>query len=48
MLLITGAIVVLIAVGLLLRIRVSGGSDANKLGWMSEQWLAEQRVLPPR
>ena len=48
MLLVTGAIVALITVGLLTRIRVSSGGDANKLGWMSQQWLAEQRVLPPR
>jgi hypothetical protein len=48
MLLAFGAVIVLIAAGLIPRLRVPGGVNANALGWMSEQWLAEHRALPPR
>jgi hypothetical protein len=38
MLLIVGAVIVLIAVVIIPRMRVSGGMNASTLGWMSEQW----------
>ena len=44
MLLIAGAIVVLIAVVIVLRMRVPGGVNSSTLGWMSEQWLVEHRA----
>jgi hypothetical protein len=47
MLFIVGAMIVLIAVVIIARMRVPGGVNANTLGWMSEQWLAEHRVSHP-
>jgi hypothetical protein len=44
MLLIVGAVVVLIAVAVIPRMRVPRGVNASTLGWMSEQWLAEHRA----
>jgi hypothetical protein len=44
MLLIVGAVVVLIAVAIIPRMRAPGGVNASTLGWMSEQWLAEHRA----
>jgi hypothetical protein len=44
MLLIAGAVIVLIAVVIITRMRVPGGVNASTLGWMSEQWLAEHRA----
>lgn len=44
MLLIVGAVVVLIAVAVISRMRVPGAVNATTLGWMSEQWLAEHRA----
>ena len=44
MLLIVGAVIVLIAVVIISRMRVPGGVNSAKLGWMSEQWLAEHRA----
>ena len=44
MLLIVGAVLVLIAVGIIPRLRVSGGMHPSPLGWMSEQWLLEHRA----
>lgn len=44
MLLMAGAVVLLIAVGILPRLRVPGGDNGNPFGSMSEQWLAEQRA----
>jgi hypothetical protein len=48
MLLVVCGVVVLLAVGLIPRLLMSGRDNASALGWMSEQWLAEHRVLPPR
>jgi hypothetical protein len=48
MLFIVGAVIVLIAVVIILRMRVPGGVNANTLGWMSDQWLAEHRASHPR
>ena len=42
MLLISGAVVVVIAVAIISRVRVPHG--VNTLGWMSEQWLADHRA----
>lgn len=44
MLLIVGAVIVLIAVVIIPRMRVPGGVNASALGWMSERWLAEYRA----
>jgi hypothetical protein len=44
MLFIVGAGIVLIAVGIIPWMRVSGGVNSADLGWMSEQWLAEHRA----
>jgi hypothetical protein len=30
-----------------IRVRVPGGVNSAKLGWMSEQWLTEQRASRP-
>jgi hypothetical protein len=43
MLFIIGVGVLLIAVGIMSRIR-PGGDHSASLGWMSEQWLAEHRA----
>ena len=43
MLFIVGVGIVLIAIGIIPRMWVPGGVNP-KLGWMSEQWLAEQRA----
>jgi hypothetical protein len=42
MLLSVGAVVILIALAIIARIRATGG--VNTLGWMSEHWLAEYRA----
>ena len=44
MLFIVGVAIVLIAIGIMPRMRVPGGVNAANLGWMSEQWLAEHRA----
>jgi hypothetical protein len=44
MLSILSVIIVLTAVVIILRMAVPGGVNAAKLGWMSEQWLAEHRA----
>ena len=43
MLLILGAVIVSIAVTIS-SMRVPGGVNGGALGWMSEEWLAEQRA----
>jgi hypothetical protein len=47
MLLMFGAVIVLIAVIIMPRMRVPGGVNSTYLGWMSEQWLAEHRASHP-
>jgi hypothetical protein len=42
--LILGAVIVSIAVVIIPSMRVPGGVNRGALGWMSEQWLAEQRA----
>ena len=44
MLFIIGVGIVLIAAGMIPRMRVPGGVNSANLGWMSEQWLAEHRA----
>ena len=44
MLFIVGAAIVLIAGGIIPRMRVPGGVNSANLGSMSEQWLAEHRA----
>jgi len=44
MLFIVGLVIVSVAVVIIPRMRVPGGVNAAALGWMSEQWLAEQRT----
>jgi hypothetical protein len=48
MLFIVGAVIVLIAVVMIPKMRVPGGVNAANLGWMSEQWLAEHRASHSR
>ena len=47
MLFVIGAFITLTTVVALSRVRVPGGVNAAKLGWMSEQWMAEQRASRP-
>jgi hypothetical protein len=42
-----GAVMALIAIMMIPRMRVPGGVNATKLGWMSEQWLADHRASSP-
>ena len=44
MLFILAVAIVLIAVGIIPRMRVPSGVNSANLGWMSEQWLAEHRA----
>jgi hypothetical protein len=44
LLIIAGAVMVSIAGVIIARMRVPGGVNANALGWMSAQWLAEYRA----
>lgn len=44
MLLIVGAVILLIAVVIIPRMRVPDGVHGSTLGWMSERWLAEHRA----
>jgi hypothetical protein len=44
MLFILGVVILLIGIFIIPRLRVPGGVDAARLGWMSEQWLAEHRA----
>jgi hypothetical protein len=44
MLLIFSAVVVLIAVVIIRRMRVPDSVNGSTLGWVSEQWLAEHRA----
>jgi hypothetical protein len=44
-LLMVGAVIVLITVVIIARMRVPSGVNASALGWMSERWLAEHRSL---
>jgi len=39
-----GAVTVLIALVLASRMEVSHGTEADALGWMSQQWLDEYRA----
>jgi len=41
---VVAAAIVLIAVGIIPRMRVPGGVNSANLGWMSERWLAEHRA----
>ena len=45
MLLVTGALILLIVIVILSRVRA--GMNAATLGWMSERWLAEYRASHP-
>jgi hypothetical protein len=38
-------LLVLVAVVVIRRMRVSGATHTAQFGWMSEQWLAEHRAL---
>jgi hypothetical protein len=44
MLLIVGAVIALIAVVIISRMRVPGGVNTSTCGWMSDKWLAEHRA----
>jgi hypothetical protein len=44
MLLIIGVLAALAVAVTLMKVRVPGGVDTAKLGWMSDHWLAENRV----
>ena len=47
LLIFAGAVIVSIAGVFIARMRVPGGVNANALGWMSVQWLAEYRASHP-
>ena len=47
MLFIIGLVIVLIAFLIIPRMRVPGGVNSASLGWMSQQWLAENRASHP-
>jgi hypothetical protein len=48
MLLIVGVLVITAtAAAALSKFRVPGGVNGARIGWMSEQWLAEQRASRP-
>jgi hypothetical protein len=47
MLIILGILITLAALVIVPRLRVPGGREAPTIGWMSEQWLAEQRASHP-
>jgi hypothetical protein len=44
MMFILGLVIASVAVVILPRLRVPGGANSAHLGWMSAQWLAEQRA----
>jgi hypothetical protein len=44
MLFVVGAIIVLVALVLVPRLQVGNGTNADALGWMSQQWLDEYRA----
>ena len=48
MLLIIALLLGLTAAVIIVRLRVPGGANDAKLGWMSERWLAEHRASHPR
>lgn len=47
MLFVVAVVIVSIAAAAIPRMRVPGGVNAARLGWMSEQWLAERRASHP-
>jgi hypothetical protein len=47
MLVVIGVLMTLTAAIASSRVRLPKGANAAKLGWMSEQWLAEHRVSYP-
>ena len=47
MLLIITVFAIVVTAVIAVRVRVPGGVNAARLGWMSERWLAEQRVSRP-
>ena len=47
MLLIIGILITLTAGVIIPRVRVPGGVNVAKLGWMSQEWLAEHRASHP-
>ncbi len=47
MLLIVGVLITATAAVALSKFRVPGGVNGARIGWMSEQWLAEQRASRP-
>jgi hypothetical protein len=48
MLLIVGAIIALLAIVSISRMRVPGGVNTSTRGWMSDKWLAEHRASHSR
>jgi hypothetical protein len=44
MLFIVGVVIVLVAVVIFRKMRVPGGVNVARLGWMSERWLVEHRT----
>lgn len=46
--LIIGGVLGLVAAAVLIMGRAQGGANATSLGWMSQQWLAEQRASHPQ
>ncbi|MGE5816272.1 MAG: hypothetical protein ACM36C_17430 [Acidobacteriota bacterium] len=47
MLLIVGGFITLATIVVIIRVRVPGGVNVANLGWMSAEWLAEQRASRP-
>jgi hypothetical protein len=44
MLLFIGILTAMMVAAIIIRLRVPGGVNDANLGWMSQQWLAEQRA----
>ena len=44
MLLLAGAVVALIGLGIIARLRLEDATNGRALGWMSEQWLVQHRA----
>jgi hypothetical protein len=47
MLLIIGGFITVATAIVLVKVRVPGGVNVGNLGWMSAEWLAEQRASRP-
>ena len=44
MLLIASAVVAVLGMGIIAKLRMEDGTNGRALGWMSEQWLVQHRA----